>query len=88
MTDTGIGISPEALDAVFLPFEQAGLENDHRYGGLGLGLSIARAIVAQHGGTIRALSGGPGQGATFVVELPGAIEPPHGVAEGNKTGGA
>ncbi len=79
VSDTGIGITPEAMGIIFMPFEQAGLENDHRYGGLGLGLSIAQAIVTSHGGTIRASSPGTGQGATFLVDLPGATEAPHGV---------
>lgn len=81
VTDTGIGFEPAASERVFEPFEQAGRENDHRFGGLGLGLAIARAIVDLHGGVIRAGSGGPGQGATFTVELTGAIEPPSGLME-------
>lgn len=78
VSDTGIGIKPEAVEAIFRPFEQAGRENDHRFGGLGLGLAIARAIVSLHGGTIYAKSEGLGAGATFVVELPGAGEQPTG----------
>jgi PAS domain S-box-containing protein len=74
VSDTGIGIKPDAIETIFRPFEQAGRENDHRFGGLGLGLAIARAIVDLHGGAIRAASGGPGEGATFVIELPGARE--------------
>ncbi len=77
--DTGIGIAPAVLDSIFLPFEQAGFVNDHRFGGMGLGLAIARAIVDLHGGTISAESAGPNRGSTFVVELPGATEPPSGV---------
>ncbi len=79
VSDSGIGIAPDAIDTIFLPFEQAGLVNDHRFGGMGLGLAIARAIVDLHGGTIAAKSAGPGRGATFIVELPGATEPPSGV---------
>jgi signal transduction histidine kinase len=41
-----------------------------RYGGLGLGLAIAEASVKAHGGSVSAISQGPGTGATFVVELP------------------
>ena len=70
ISDTGIGLAPEALETIFRPFEQAGPEGEHRFGGLGLGLAIARAIVDLHGGVIRAESGGPGAGATFIVELP------------------
>ena len=73
VSDTGVGLSPEFLDKVFNPFEQAGLVNNARFGGLGLGLAIARAIVELHGGTIRAESAGPGRGATFRVELAAAV---------------
>ena len=80
VSDSGIGIAPEALSQIFLPFEQAGLANDHRFGGMGMGLAIARAIVDLHGGTIRAESAGAGCGATFTVEFPGAGEPPAGMS--------
>lgn len=69
--DSGIGIQPEAVERIFSPFDQAGRENDHRFGGLGLGLSIARAIVDLHGGTITASSPGSGAGAKIEVMLPG-----------------
>ena len=78
VSDTGIGIRPDHLETIFQPFEQAGRENDHRFGGLGLGLAIARAIVDLHGGEITAQSGGPGTGATFVVELPNSVPAPDG----------
>src|SRR5690606_16108113 len=69
-TDNGIGIKPAALDQIFLPFDQGGLTGDHRFGGMGLGLAIARAVVVSHGGHIKALSAGSNCGSTFVVELP------------------
>lgn len=75
VTDSGMGIAPELLDQIFSPFEQGGLTGDHRFGGMGLGLAIARAILQVHGGTIRATSPGLGQGATFVVDIPGARAP-------------
>ncbi len=78
VTDTGIGIEPESLEQIFLPFNQGTLAGEHRFGGVGLGLAIARAIVDLHGGRISAHSAGPNRGATFLVELPGAIEPPTG----------
>jgi signal transduction histidine kinase/CheY-like chemotaxis protein len=68
VTDTGIGIKPELLPRIFEAFEQD-KSNPHRFGGLGLGLAIARALVELHGGTIRAESEGPGRGATFTVTL-------------------
>lgn len=79
VTDSGIGIDPAALERIFLPFEQGEAGDDHRFGGMGLGLAIARAIVDLHGGTIAAQSAGPDRGATFTVELPGATEAPHGL---------
>ncbi|HWB61169.1 MAG TPA: PAS domain S-box protein [Chthoniobacteraceae bacterium] len=72
VVDSGIGIDPAKLDKIFLPFDQGSLAGDHRYGGLGLGLAIARAIVDLHGGAITAQSGGTGRGSTFIVDLPGA----------------
>lgn len=79
VTDSGIGIAEDQLAKIFLPFEQAGLTGDHRFGGMGLGLAIVRAIVDLHGGTVRAVSGGLNQGATFILEFPGAGEAPSGV---------
>ena len=79
VVDSGIGIDPASLGKIFLPFEQAGTAGDHRFGGVGLGLSIASAIVKLHGGRIRANSAGPHQGSTFVVEFPDVMEPPSGV---------
>jgi nitrogen-specific signal transduction histidine kinase/CheY-like chemotaxis protein len=65
VADTGRGIEPSDIPRIFQPFEQAG----PRLGGLGLGLSISRALVEAHGGTLTAKSAGPGRGATFRVEL-------------------
>ena len=81
VSDTGIGIDPQALEKIFLPFEQSAAAGDHRFGGVGLGLSIARAIVSLHGGRIQASSPGRKQGSTFVLEFPDAMEPPSGLAE-------
>jgi signal transduction histidine kinase len=81
VADTGIGIEATALEGIFRSFDQGGLTGDHRFGGVGLGLAIARAVVVLHGGRISALSEGTNRGSTFVVELPGAIEPATGVIE-------
>jgi len=72
VSDTGIGIPGEALDRIFQPFEQAGEESIHRFGGIGLGLAIARAILDLHDGTISARSDGVDRGSTFMIELPRA----------------
>jgi CheY-like chemotaxis protein/anti-sigma regulatory factor (Ser/Thr protein kinase) len=69
IADTGKGIDPDSLTTIFNPFEQGGTEMTRRYGGLGLGLAIAKAIVEMHEGTISATSEGPGTGATFTVEM-------------------
>ncbi len=80
--DSGIGIAAGELERIFHAFEQGTeLAGEHRFGGLGLGLSIARAIVDLHGGTIRAESAGRGEGATFVVELPDAVLVSPGASE-------
>ena len=70
VTDTGIGIRRELLPFVFDPFRQGEQRPERVGGGLGLGLAIARSIVEAHGGHLTAASDGPGQGATFVIELP------------------
>ena len=68
--DTGIGIEAGFLPQMFDRFRQADASTTRSHGGLGLGLSIARQLVELHGGSIRAASDGPNQGATFVVSLP------------------
>ena len=70
VTDTGEGIAPAFLPHVFDRFRQQDGSIARRHGGLGLGLAIARDLIALHGGTIEAASGGEGQGATFTVRLP------------------
>jgi PAS domain S-box-containing protein len=70
LSDTGIGIGAEFLDHVFDRFRQADASTTRRHGGLGLGLSIVKHLVEQHGGTVNAASGGEGQGAAFTVRLP------------------
>ncbi|HEU4850832.1 MAG TPA: PAS domain S-box protein [Telluria sp.] len=68
--DTGIGIPPESLESVFDMFSQVGRNMPHSQGGLGIGLSLVRQLVALHGGTAAAFSEGAGTGSTFVVRLP------------------
>jgi signal transduction histidine kinase/ActR/RegA family two-component response regulator len=68
--DNGIGIAPAMLSSVFELFTQARQGLDRSRGGLGLGLSLVRSLVALHGGTIQAYSEGEGKGSEFVVRLP------------------
>jgi CheY-like chemotaxis protein len=70
VTDTGKGINPEFLPYVFEHFRQEDGATTRKFGGLGLGLAIARQIVELHGGKIWVESRGEGQGASFTVELP------------------
>ena len=69
VADTGLGLAPEALAALFQPFDLARRAPAAGGGGLGLGLAICRAIVDGAGGTIEASSPGPGLGATFTLAL-------------------
>lgn len=68
--DTGIGIAAEMIGRIFNAFEQADQTITRRFGGLGLGLTIGKAIVEMHNGRISARSPGTGHGATLRVELP------------------
>jgi PAS domain S-box-containing protein len=73
VSDTGVGIPAAFLPFVFDKFRQADGSFSRQYGGLGLGLAIARHLIELHGGSIAAHSGGEGTGATFVVRLPLAL---------------
>jgi len=67
VVDHGIGIAPEDVERIFQRYEQA--ISSRAFGGLGLGLYIARRIIEAHGGTIRVESH-PGAGSTFTIDLP------------------
>ena len=69
VTDDGKGIAPHALPFVFDRFRQADASITRAFGGLGLGLSIARHLVELHGGTIDAESEGDGKGSRFTLTL-------------------
>ncbi|MEX0272182.1 ATP-binding protein [Leptolyngbyaceae cyanobacterium UHCC 1019] len=75
VSDTGKGIKPEFLPYVFEHFRQEDGATTRKFGGLGLGLAIARQIVEMHGGQIFVDSPGDGQGTTFTVQLPLASHP-------------
>lgn len=90
VADSGVGIDSSKLEQVFAPFDQGGATPEHRFGGLGLGLSIARTVVEMHGGRITAQSEGPNRGTQFVVDLPctAAPRPRTTDAAGRDVGGA
>jgi PAS domain S-box-containing protein len=69
VSDTGIGIPEDALSRIFSPFEQGDWSIHRRYGGLGLGLSIARTLTKAHGGTLEAASAGLDKGAKFTARF-------------------
>jgi len=73
VSDSGIGIPPDKIGAIFDLFFQANATLARTEGGLGIGLTLARRVVQMHGGTIEARSGGTGQGSTFSVRLPQAL---------------
>lgn len=70
VADSGIGISTHALPRVFDPFEQDERALGFNGVGLGIGLTVVRALVEAQGGTVEAHSAGSGQGSRFVVTLP------------------
>lgn len=67
--DNGIGIGPEKIGKIFNAFEQGQSSITRKFGGLGLGLAISKAMVGAHGGTIAVESEGTGRGATFRILL-------------------
>jgi PAS domain S-box-containing protein len=69
VSDSGIGVAPDDLARIFQPFERPAAADGNRFGGLGLGLFITKAIVEQHGGRIEVSSPGKGMGTIFTVEL-------------------
>jgi PAS domain S-box-containing protein len=70
VTDDGIGIPSNVLPLIFDAFQQGGANTSFQFGGLGLGLTISKAIVDLHGGTLAVRSDGPGTGATFSIRMP------------------
>ncbi len=73
--DSGIGIAPDMLSRVFDLFAQEKAALDRGQGGLGIGLTIVKRLVAMHDGSVSAHSAGPGKGSEFVVRLPLAPYP-------------
>ncbi|HEU4891627.1 MAG TPA: ATP-binding protein [Vicinamibacterales bacterium] len=83
LTDTGIGIDPVHLPAIFDMFVQIEPTNSRARSGLGIGLALAKRLIELHGGHIEARSEGAGSGSTFIIRLPviaaadRAGQPPH-----------
>ena len=83
VSDTGMGIRPELVDAIFDRFRQADASTTRRHGGLGLGLALVKHIVELHGGCVGAVSEGEDRGATFTVTLPAWCEEERAGAAGS-----
>jgi two-component system, sensor histidine kinase len=85
--DSGIGIDREHLSSVFDMFTQVSRSDRRTQGGLGIGLTLVRSLVALHGGSVTATSEGRGRGSTFEVQLPLAkVEVPSEHAHGAHKG--
>ncbi|MFI7584718.1 sensor histidine kinase [Kocuria sp. M1N1S27] len=76
VADTGEGMAPEQLPHVFERFYRGDTARDRDHGGSGIGLTISRALVEAHGGTLTAASPGPGGGSVFQLVVPGAEDHP------------
>jgi CheY-like chemotaxis protein len=68
--DDGIGIARDSLGRIFEMFSQVDSASERAEGGLGIGLALVKGIVDLHGGSVSALSAGPGLGSEFIVRLP------------------
>lgn len=69
ISDTGIGMTKDFLERIFLPFERVDTSTDSKVEGTGLGMAITKSIVDMKGGEIQVQSE-PGKGSTFIVTLP------------------
>ncbi len=78
VADSGIGLPGGGTEKIFDAFEQGSSEVTRKFGGLGLGLAISKALVTAHGGTIHAANREQGSGAVFTVRLPLGLPPDPG----------
>jgi PAS domain S-box-containing protein len=79
--DTGIGMSPVALESVFQMFAQENAALERSEGGLGIGLALVKGLVELHGGKVEAYSAGVGRGSEFTLRLPLSQQAPHQAAQ-------
>jgi signal transduction histidine kinase len=79
--DTGIGIPTDKLDMVFEKFVQIDRPQERGHPGLGIGLTLVKAVVELHGGTVTVASPGLHAGSTFTVTLPTVVAPPDAESE-------
>ncbi|MET0413686.1 MAG: response regulator [Polyangiaceae bacterium] len=82
VTDNGVGISADQLPMLFDLFSQVEATLDRAQGGLGIGLSLVRKLVAMHGGSVTAASPGIGHGSVFTVRLPAILAEPTRLRDG------
>jgi CheY-like chemotaxis protein len=75
--DNGVGLAPEIITKIFTMFTQVETDLGHAEGGLGIGLALAKGLVELHGGSITAVSDGPGQGSEFRILLPKSLVVKH-----------
>jgi PAS domain S-box-containing protein len=73
--DSGVGIDAASLPNIFFAFELPKHGSSHRFGGLGLGLSISKSLIDMHGGELTAASEGKDRGSLFTIELPTVAAP-------------
>ena len=75
--DTGVGIPAELLPRIFDLFIQGERSIDRTEGGLGIGLTLVNRLVELHGGSVQAVSAGPGRGSEFIARLPALVTGAH-----------
>jgi PAS domain S-box-containing protein len=75
--DSGIGIEPRKIPALFEMFSQVDSAIDRAEGGLGIGLALVKGLVGLHGGTVEGESAGMGHGSEFTIHLPRSIVVEH-----------
>jgi signal transduction histidine kinase len=75
VSDTGVGIEPDLLPHLFEIFSQGDRTLERSKGGLGMGLALVHGLVDLHGGSVRAISAGPGKGSEFAIRFPLEPEP-------------